>query len=302
MQNAAPFPRHIAVLILATLACSFAANHIAARIAFDHDTGLLLAMLCRAGVTLLALAALVLWRRESLRLSGATWRWQILLGLLITVQSFCIYSAVARIPVALALLVVNLSPILLALLTWGLGGPRPTRHAVAIMGVILVGLILVLDVPARLMTSEAPDGQWVAGIVFSLTAAGVFALALWITEHKLSSMAGSVRSMLTLVLVFGASALLGASGLIPGGLGLPSATIGWIALACLVLLYGAAFSTLFICMPRLNIARNAPVMNMEPVAGMLLGWLVLGQLMEPLQIVGGFIVVGGVVLLAYRKK
>ena len=47
--------------------CSFAGNHIAARIAFDHDTGLLLAMLCRAGVTLVVLAALVFWRRESLR-------------------------------------------------------------------------------------------------------------------------------------------------------------------------------------------------------------------------------------------
>lgn len=302
MQAATPFPRHIAVLILATLACSFAANHIAARIAFDHNTGLLLAMLCRAGVTLLALAALVFWRRESLRLSRTTWRWQILLGLLITVQSFCIYSAVARIPVALALLVVNLSPILLALLTWALGGPRPTRHALAIMGLILVGLVLVLDVPTRLMTSEAPDAKWIAGILFSLTAAGVFALALWVTEHKLSGMAGSVRSMLTLVVVFGASALLGASGVIPGGLGLPSATAGWIALGCLVLLYGAAFSTLFICMPRLNIARNAPVMNMEPVAGMLLGWLVLGQLLAPMQILGGLIVVGGIVLLAYRKN
>jgi drug/metabolite transporter (DMT)-like permease len=102
--------------------------------------------------------------------------------------------------------------------------------------------------------------------------------------------------------VFGASALLGASGVIPGGLGLPSATAGWIALGCLVLLYGAAFSTLFICMPRLNIARNAPVMNMEPVAGMLLGWLVLGQLLAPMQILGGLIVVGGIVLLAYRKN
>lgn len=301
MHTAAPFPRHIAVLILATLACSFAGNHIAARIAFDHDTGLLLAMLCRAGVTLLVLAALVFWRRESLRLSSSTWRWQILLGLLISIQSFCIYSAVARIPVGLALLVVNLSPILLALLTWLLGGPRPTRQALAIMGMILLGLVLVLDVPARLIGSEAPDSQWVAGILFSLIAAAVFAVALWVTEHKLSSMAGSVRSMLTLIVVFGASALLGASDLIPGGLSLPSAEAGWIALGCLVLLYGAAFSTLFICMPRLNIARNAPVMNVEPVAGMLLGWLVLGQLLGPWQVLGGLIVVSGIVLLAYRK-
>lgn len=258
-------------------------------------------MLTRAGVTLVVLAALVLWRRESLKLGRATWGWQILLGLLIAIQSFCIYSAVARIPVALALLVVNLSPILLALLTWALGGAAPTRQALAIMGVILFGLVLVLDVPGRLASADTPDGEWLAGILFSLTAAAVFAVALWITEHRLSSMAGSVRSMLTLVVVFTASTILGASGLIPGGLGLPNATVGWIALACLVLLYGAAFSTLFICMPRLNIARNAPVMNMEPVAGMLLGWLVLDQVLGGLQVVGGLIVVGGVVALAYRR-
>lgn len=301
MQGSTPFPRHIAVLILASLACSFAGNHIAARIAFDNDTGLLLAMLARAGVTLLVLVALVLWRRESLKLGRDTWGWQILLGLLIAIQSFCIYSAVARIPVALALLVVNLSPILLALLTWALGGAAPTRQALAIMGVILFGLVLVLDVPGRLSNSAAPDGEWIAGILFSLTAAAVFAVALWITENRLSKIAGSVRSMLTLAVVFSASTLLGASGLIPGGLSLPSASIGWIALACLVLLYGAAFSALFICMPRLNIARNAPVMNMEPVAGMVLGWLILGQVLGALQVVGGLVVVGGIVALAYRR-
>lgn len=300
-MSATPFPRHIAALILATLACSFAGNHIAARIAFDHDTGLLMAMLCRSGGTLLVLAALVLWQRDSLRLSRSTWGWQLVLGLLIAVQSFCIYSAVARIPVGLALLVVNLSPILLALLTWALGGAAPTGRAAMIMGLILFGLVLVLDVPARLSGEAQLDARWVEGVLFSLTAAGIFAVALWITEHRLSVMPGRVRSMLTMAVVFSASALAGASGALPGGLGLPNAAAGWIALACLVLLYGTAFSMLFILMPRLDIARNAPVMNMEPVAGMLLGWLVLGQLLGPLQVLGGLIVVGGIVLLAYRR-
>ncbi|MDP3368088.1 MAG: DMT family transporter, partial [Pseudomonas sp.] len=240
-------------------------------------------------------------QRDSLRLSRSTWGWQLVLGLLIAVQSFCIYSAVARIPVGLALLVVNLSPILLALLTWALGGAAPTGRAAMIMGLILFGLVLVLDVPARLSGEAQLDARWVEGVLFSLTAAGVFAVALWITEHRLSVMPGRVRSMLTMAVVFSASALAGASGALPGGLGLPNAAAGWIALACLVLLYGTAFSMLFILMPRLDIARNAPVMNMEPVAGMLLGWLVLGQLLGPLQVLGGLIVVGGIVLLAYRR-
>jgi drug/metabolite transporter (DMT)-like permease len=68
------------------------------------------------------------------------------------------------------------------------------------------------------------------------------------------------------------------------------------------LLYGAAFSALFICMPRLDITRNAPVMNVEPVAGLLFGWLILDQHLGPLQLVGGAIVVAAIVLLAYRRQ
>jgi len=129
----------------------------------------------------------------------------------------------------------------------------------------------------------------------------VFACALWVTENRLSAMPGTVRSMLTMLVVFVASALAGAGGLLPGGMGLPSAGVGWIALACLVLLYGTAFSTLFIFVTRLNIARNAPVMNMEPVAGLLFGWLILDQLLGGIQIIGGLIVVSGIVLLTYRR-
>ena len=50
------FPRKLAIALLALLACSFAANHVAARIAFDDGTGVLLAILCRSGITFLFLA------------------------------------------------------------------------------------------------------------------------------------------------------------------------------------------------------------------------------------------------------
>ncbi len=178
MSAPALFPRHIAVLILVLLACAFAGNHIAARIAFDHDTGLLLAILCRAGVTLLVLTGLVLWQRERPRLTPANWRWQLLLGLLIAAQSFCIYSAVARIPVALALLIGNMAPILLVLLTWALGGAAPTLRAALLMGLIMCGLVFALDVPERLSSQHSTEAQWLEGILFGFAATCVFACAL----------------------------------------------------------------------------------------------------------------------------
>lgn len=301
MTVPALFPRHIAVMLLALLACSFAGNHIAARIAFDNDTGLLLAILCRSGVTMLVLIAIVLWQRQALQMPAGAWRWQLLLGLLIATQSICLYSAVARIPVALALLIGNTFPILLALLTWALGGSAPTRRTVMLMGLILLGLVFALDLPARLGVSEPAGPEWIVGVSVSFLAACVFACALWITDHKLSSLRGSVRSMLTLMIVFSSMALAGSADLIPGGMNLPSNETGWLALGALVLLYGIAFCMLFVTVPRLNMAKNAPVMNMEPIATLLFGWLLLDQVLSGMQMIGGAIVLAGIVLLTYRK-
>ncbi|MBS7726321.1 DMT family transporter [Pseudomonas lalucatii] len=298
----APFPRHLAVALLAALACTFAGNHIAARIAFDHDAGVLLAILCRSGVALLLLGTLVAWQRQPLRLPPGTWHWQLLAGLLIAIQSLCLYSAVARIPVALALLAANTFPIILALLTWALGGPPPSRRSAGLMGLILFGLLFALDVPARLGGQDSGGPEWLPGIGLALCAACAFAGALWVTEHRLASLRGSLRSLLTMLVVFVGALLAGASDLLPGAVAPPTASAGWLGLGVLALLYGLGFTLLFVCMPRLDLARNAPVMNMEPVATLLLGWLILGQTLSPMQIGGAAIVVGGIVLLSYRKQ
>jgi len=295
------FPRKLAVALLALLACSFAGNHIAARIAFDDDTGVLLAILCRSGITFLVLASLVLWQRQPLSLPTGARRWQLLLGLLIATQSLCLYSAVARIPVALALLVGNTFPMLLALLTWALGGARPTGRTVLFMGLILCGLVMALDVPAHLGSNGEANPHWLLGVSLAFCAACVFACALWITDHKLAAVRGPVRSLLTLLIVFASMLVAGASGVMPSGLALPASGSGWAALASLVVLYGVAFTLLFVCVPRLNMAQNAPVMNVEPIATLLLGWALLDQQLSGVQLLGGAVVVCGIVLLTYRR-
>lgn len=296
----ASLPRPLAVAALASLACTFAANHIAARIAFEHGTGVLLAILCRSAVPILLLGALLAWRRERISLPQGSGRWQLLFGILLAVQSFCIYSAILRMPVGLALLVVNLFPLLLVLLTWVLGGPAPSRSTLAIMALILCGLGLALDVPELLHGSERPEGLG-AGLAFAFGAATVFAVALWITHHRLLQVRGAVRSLLAMLAVFVCNGLAGLSGALPGGLALPDATAGWLGLACLALLYGSAFSLLFVWVHRLDMVRNAPVMNLEPVAGLLFAWLVLDQQLAEVQVLGALVVVGGIVLLSARR-
>jgi drug/metabolite transporter (DMT)-like permease len=302
MTSSAALPRRAAVATLLAAGALFAANHVAARLAFDDQAGLLLAIVCRSGLTLLALAGFVLWRQPRLRLAPGLLKWQIVLGLLIATQSLCLYSAVARIPVALALLIGNTFPILLAVLTWALGGSPPTRRACLLMGMILCGLVLVLDLPAWLSTAESMTPAWKAGIGFAFLAACVFSCGLWITEHRLSALPGAVRSLYTILIIFCGMLVAGAVGVVPGGMNPPGSSQGWAALAALSILYATAFTVLFVFVPRLDMARNAPVMNIEPVASLLFGWLMLDQVFGGLQLLGGAVVLGGIVLLAYSKR
>jgi drug/metabolite transporter (DMT)-like permease len=301
--------------IVLLLGVVFASNHIAARFAFDHGTGLVTAVLVRSGVTAIALLAVVLWMRLPLNLShyGVPQRWVLTLGGLIALQSLLLYSAIARIPVALALLVFNLFPALFTLLNWARGGPRPSSKALSLMALILLGLVLALDTPGQLAKPGVMGGNFWTGVALGLGAASVFAVALRVTEFKLKALTGPVRSLWTMGLVttmLGALSLVvlaGAAGQDAGvwllkSLQWPSDWIGWLGLAGLTVCYGSAFSVLFALMPRLDMARNAPASNIEPVAALILGWALLGQTMNALQLLGAVTVVAGIVLLALSTR
>ncbi len=314
-MSTVPFSRPWAIGILLFLGVVFASNHIAARFAFDHGTGLVTAVLVRSGVTALALLCVVLWMKLPMRLGhyGVPVKWVLALGSLIALQSLLLYSAVARIPVALALLVFNFFPALFTLLNWLLGGPRPTLRSVGLIGFIIFGLALALDLPGQLAKPGAGSPAFWAGVAFGVGAATVFAFALRVTEFKLKQLTGPVRSMWTMGLVtamLGTLAILvlaGAAGEDAGqwlgrSLRWPNDWIGWLGLAGLTLCYGSAFSFLFAMMPRLDMARNAPASNIEPVAALILGWSLLGQSMAPIQLIGAAIVMAGIVLLALSGR
>lgn len=295
-------PRPLALLLLISVATMFAGNHVAARITFDDGTGLLLAIVVRSAVAVSVLGCLVIVQAKRLALPAASRPWQLLAGLLIAVQSLCLYSAVARIPVVVALLLMNTFPIQLALLTWILGGKRPGGQAALIMALILAGLVVVLEVPEWLTDPGAMGPDWLSGVGLGLAAAAAYSGALWITEHRLSGLGNTLRSLLTMATVLLAMLMAGGLGLMPGGMSLPASPSGWWSLATLALLYGVAFSALFICIPRLDMARNAPAMNAEPVAALVLGYLVLGQALDGAQLIGAAMVLGGILLLGLLRR
>jgi drug/metabolite transporter (DMT)-like permease len=59
---------------------------------------------------------------------------------------------------------------------------------------------------------------------------------------------------------------------------------------------------MFTLLPKLGVVGSSPIMNVEPVAALVLAWAFLGQTIAPVQVVGALIVVGAVMALGLRKR
>ena len=299
MSATALSPR--AFLLLLLLAVMFGGNHVAARLAFNDGVDVATAVALRSGATALVVGLLV-WQQ------GVSWamtvRQRVVLGgvsLLVAVQSLTLYASVARLPVALALLAFNTWPMWTALWARVLHGRNPDRRTLLAMPVILFGLALALDVLGA-TSGLGAQVQWSrigAGVGFAVVAAATFGLVMVTTQHELMTVDGRLRSAITMAAVGGLAL---AATQVQSGLHLPQTAPGWWGLVMLTLLYGTAFTIMFTLLPKLGVVGSSPIMNVEPVAAMVLAWALLGQRIAPVQVLGALIVVGAVMVLGLRKR
>ena len=286
---------------LLLIALMMGANHVAARIAFNNGVDVATAVVFRSAVTALVIVAILAVQGVRVSFTARHKRMLPVIGLLIGVQSLCLYSAVARLPVALALLAFNTYPIWTALWSWAIYRHRPERALLVAMPVILAGLALALDVFGA-ASGLGAQGQWArigAGVAFALAAGATFGLALVVTQHEAGDVDGRVRTATTMM-VAGLVAL--TMVVTQGGFHLPQAPAGWAGLATLTFLYGTAFTIMFTVLPRLGVVGNSAIMNVEPVFALALAWLVLGQSIAAVQVLGALVVVGAVMMLGMRKR
>jgi drug/metabolite transporter (DMT)-like permease len=286
---------------LLLIALMMGANHVSARFAFNNGVDVLTAVSARSGVTAIVLA-LILWRaRVPWALSERHRIFLPAIGLVITAQSICIYSSVARLPVALALLAFNTYPLSTALWARALYGHRPERALLLAIPFLLLGLSLALDVSGAIsgLGAVAHWQEIGVGVAFAFAASAFFGLALVLTQHEASALDGRVRTFTTM-LVVGTLASLGAE--LNGGMHFPTADAGWIGLALLTLLYGTAFTIMFTVLPRLGVVGNSAIMNVEPVFALMMAWAFLDQKISWIQVIGALLVVATVMGLGLRKK
>ena len=286
---------------LMLIALMMGANHVAARVAFNHGVDVATAVVFRSVVTASVVTALVVLQGVPVAFTPRHRKFLLLIGLLVGVQSLFLYSAVARLPVALALLAFNTYPLWTAFWAALIYRKPPERAVLLAMPVILVGLALALDVSGA-ASGLGAAGQWSrigVGVGFALMAGATFGAALVFTQHEAADIDGRVRTATTL----GLAGLVGLASVgVQGGFQLPDAAAGWWGLMALTFLYGTAFTIMFTVLPRLGVVGSSAIMNVEPVFALVLAWLILGQAIAPVQIAGALLVVGAVMVLGLRRR
>lgn len=290
-----------AFFLLLLVAVLMGAHHVAARVAFDHGADVAAVIVARSVVTAFAVGALVIANRVSWALTRRQWGVMGFAGALVWLQSTLVYSATAHIPVALALLSFNTYPIWTALFVWAIYRRRPDRSALLVMPVIIFGLALALDVPSAV----GDENAWAqlsavgVGVVSSLGAAMIYGLVLSLMQYEVAELDGRLRTLLTMAAVGTLSLFVGEAG---RALRWPDAAAGWWGIALLSVCFSTGFTMLFSLLPKLGVVSNSPILNVEPVAVLVLAWMVLGQRIAPLQLAGASIVVAAVMALGLLRR
>ncbi|MGQ0544308.1 MAG: DMT family transporter [Betaproteobacteria bacterium] len=292
----AKLPPRLGIVILMAVATAFASNHLAARFAFDHGASVAAAVTVRAATTAAVLLFLMRLQGVALAVPRELRGRALLAGVLIATQSYCLYSAVALIPPALALLVFQTSPMLYVLLTWAMGREAPGWSALAPMLLALAGLAAALDLAGAHFAVRWQEIG--AGVLWAFASGASMTVVYFLNANALKGLDGRLRTFLMTAVT---APLVLAGGAVAGKLALPADAVGWTGLASLSVFYCAAMIALFAVLPRLP-ATSTAALNFEPIALLALGWIFLGHALGPLQIAGALLTVAAIAWLGLSRR
>ena len=303
--SAAPSGTVAGVLMVAAAAVLFSVNGTVSKIVLDNGLSSrhLVESRCLAAAVVFAVAAAWRWP-GSLRTTGRELAFLAVYGVVgIAMVQWLYFVAIARMPVSITLLVEFTAPIMVAL--WvRFVRHQPVRGRVwGALALSLVGLALV----ARVW-----DGLTVDGVGLLAAAAGAVSLAAY---YLLGERGLGERDPISLAAwTFAVAAAFWAVaapwwnfpfGVLGDRLDLAAATDGtlgghpptWVLVAWVAILGTAApFALVFHGLKRIGATRTGLIGTAEPVIAGATAWIVLGQVLQPVQILGGAVLLAGIVL------
>jgi drug/metabolite transporter (DMT)-like permease len=149
-----------------------------------------------------------------------------------------------------------------------------------------------------LILGAQPGGVALAGIAFALGAAGCRVVMLLIIRATLG---GADARLVSLWSLFAATIVFAASALASWNWEPPQTPLGWFVLVTGSVTTTIGLVAVFVSIARLGAFQTALFMNLEPLIATLLSALILGELLTPLQVLGGAVMIAALVAFQTRR-
>jgi drug/metabolite transporter (DMT)-like permease len=211
-------------------------------------------------------------------------------GLAFTADLFFWHLAIAKTTVANATFFATTAPVWVVVFGWLVYRRRASRGAIAGLGLCLLGgLALVGQSIAFAPEHLLGDGFAEATAVFF----GIYFLT--VEKARLRHRAARVTFYMSVITaaILALVALWATQSL--GQRFLPSGPLGWLTLFALAWVsHAGGQGLLSVALGSLPVVFSSLVIFLEAVAAALLGWLILGEAVSPLQALGGLVIVAGI--------
>jgi len=210
------------------------------------------------------------------------------LGVLVGAQSYTLYKSFAVIAVALTMIIFYVYPLIVGVVAGLTGQDRISRPLAVALVTAFAGLVLVFNVSGADLSG--------AGALYAFLSA-LFWSAMTLLSVRV--MRDCDPRAVSLNMQVSAATIFIVIWLVSGGVTLPSSTFGWVSFLAMPVCYAIAITTFFASVSLIGSVRASLFMNIEPILTITLGFIVLGQVLTPLQLAGAALVFGAIFALKW---
>jgi drug/metabolite transporter (DMT)-like permease len=232
------------------------------------------------------------------RLRGSVLSWPALLsGALVAVVSLCLISAYETMPIATAISIFFIEPLVLTLLAGPFLGEKPGLRRYIAVGIGLIGALIVIR-PNFEIFGPVVLLPAVAALVY---AANMIVLRRATRQHR-SALSFQIGVALSSAVILGAAQLV--MGLLGRETSLLSDLPGW-ALGALIAsggLIALTFLLITFAFSKVEASLLAPLQYLEILGATLVGYLVFGNFPDALTILGTSIILASGIYVFYRER
>lgn len=205
--------------------------------------------------------------------------------------AYALFEGFARAPIALVVLLFYVYPLIVAVGAGLLYGEELGPRRLLVVAAGLAGIALIVGLPESLSA---------LGIAFGITGGVCIAAVMLVSRRLMVSHGLSPVWLSALMFTSPAVGLALMTPLRAPDLSLGAGAWGW-ATGAVLLSAALPIALFYNGVRRVGAGTTALLGNAEPLVGVLLGYAVLGESLTALQLVGGALIVGGVVLLGAQS-